>query len=1290
MSMLRSAAMTLLSKTLLTFLYKYLSDVDVEGIEMPSLYGSSDGSSSGWGVRLSNVKLREGAELMQLPGGRKNKNKKSNPKKSQKKNESEKKSNESNGANYESEISEHPTNGTDKADGERLKFGNEINHTPTHELAGHELANTDQDERTLKAPSKRDPTPEHDTKARSRSYSADTEYTEGLDYDGENESLGSLDEGTRPETPVQESSFSFLSCFAPGTDPKNRGGKKAEQKAQQGHAATSQVEENHDDTENSEQRSYPQEHFLNGDDPREKLDEISQHNQSESVAQWDEQKRAALSAEQVHATTRSTVAHQEEKEWDKEECNSDKHNIEDVDENDAVDDESTPMVLRIGEGGSIGTLDVRLVGGELHVFVEDAYLTLEAVTKGSTADEEAAAKAEQQSTTAGTKLEEATAAEKKQSATAAAAAAPKTTQEKELKTTGERVLAANAIARLFSSIPHLFLRDIRVRLVVRDDSDSSNDRDESNEDESENATWEDAELHNADAVVDIGIELLSVTEGDDFLSPFNIDEASMQGDQESLRRMSSQMSTRSDSSPDNVYLERRIRTGKGSDGGIWINVVTPKLDQSPSLKRYNSIPAGDVQQPQHSPWARNAWLESTRYCIFRCAGLDVYARIFLGTRKELAHANSSYLWAFDDTESYQGIDHTLYGFDHVVPGPTPHTLPPLAPHGPIGSASRSIDEEDEKGFLFSQVYKTDSNGIQSSKIQSNFYRVGRGMTPTRCMVEHLPCENCCKCWEVSSKRTANNEAIPENHPLDASTPMPGLALSISIRDPLEINADRLSLDGLGLVIDLFKKKKNEDESSLDQDDERAPKSCPEEQEERQGTVEVSPQEGKEILKKSTFSSYFFGRKSPAQTNDSSLAGLISRRSSKEEEPPAFPAYMKPEAIQILGIYIAKVNVRLQVMREDDEKRHNSGLSFCYWDTKAECLTLDQQQLKAQERVFQDMKLDMGIFEVTEFKGTDSVSLIRSGVPFPNGDADLVSLGSLRLHRNNKSRSPWPTTACALLDVTPALESLAYESRERHGVQLRYLQVIDKPETPKEKIRTLVNCQVGPADINLSWPIKQTILDIKDEAMKSLLGIAKEGVTDPEAVDENQDKLMQYRVQLGGGRVRLKPLIDIKLPLTRLAGDICPKTGFSIETLFDHVDLCYGQSSHKMIPTATSAKGFSLKKVLSLPERVRLRILLFVDDLDPLEKAFDVKRQSSPFLRCNALNKALTQAFVRKAAQNQKKSHKKKAEADSKKKLNRRQELLNKILTLDDEALESLWATHHKKQKKAKKHAGKKS
>ena len=68
-NMLKYAAMSLLSRTLQTFLYKYLLDVDVEGVAMPSFL-DADGHS-GWGVRLCNVRLREGVELMTLPGKRK-------------------------------------------------------------------------------------------------------------------------------------------------------------------------------------------------------------------------------------------------------------------------------------------------------------------------------------------------------------------------------------------------------------------------------------------------------------------------------------------------------------------------------------------------------------------------------------------------------------------------------------------------------------------------------------------------------------------------------------------------------------------------------------------------------------------------------------------------------------------------------------------------------------------------------------------------------------------------------------------------------------------------------------------------------------------------------------------------------------------------------------------------------------------------------------------------------------------------------------------------------------------
>ena len=115
-----------------------------------------------------------------------------------------------------------------------------------------------------------------------------------------------------------------------------------------------------------------------------------------------------------------------------------------------------------------------------------------------------------------------------------------------------------------------------------------------------------------------------------------------------------------------------------------------------------------------------------------------------------------------------------------------------------------MEDGDDNEALRSQIYRTDRNGIQSSQIASNFHRVARGMTPTRCTLEHLPCENCIKCWEASGKRTG--EKVEETNILDLYTPLPGMTLSVFMRDPLELNVDRLSLEGLGLIIRLFKKE----------------------------------------------------------------------------------------------------------------------------------------------------------------------------------------------------------------------------------------------------------------------------------------------------------------------------------------------------------------------------------------------------------------------------------------------------------------------------------------------------
>lgn len=1185
---------------------------------MPSLYGSAEGPGSGWGVRLSNVKLREGAELMTLPGSRKAKPPKEKPPipKGERSSHPPTKEGADRGSSKEGKTKETYGRTLSKpksADGHRRGHRNGYN---TQERR-HENGVRTNPERDASASSS-DP---DDHNLEGAGHTAGRQHAD-TDYSCDDDSLSSLQEvgDPRPETPVQDSSISFLRCFAP-EDAKKEASAAQLKKRQQHQTSKQKI------TDSSQQ-----DHDANG--------ESSHRLEDPRIVNLSGHFRPVSDDEDHDDTGRSMEDELFGVSVDEHDIN---HNDDDDHRKDSEgddDEDEPPMILRIGEG-TIGTLDIRLVGRELHVMVEDAFLTLEIVRKSVSKDDPDSKKspAEGEHTTTDAFPAEQP-AEKKPAVT------PVPIDINDLKTTGERILASNPIARIFSSIPQLFLRDILVRLVVLDETQEGNCT--SADGEEKETTGESSDGDNAELIVDVGIGFLSVTDGEDFLSPFNNEDNLSQGEDlpPSLKRQTSQ----SGSSSENAYLERRIRTGKGSEGGIWLNVVTPKTDHSYSHRGINKRHVDDPAPDTSPRWARSAWLEATRYCVLRTSGVDIQARIFLGTKKELSQASSSY-WS-EDPETYQGIDHTLYGFDHVVPGPTPNQLPPLAPP----PSNRSFDDGDDSGNLRSQIYSTDRNGIQSSKIDSCFYRVARGLTPKRCTLEHLPCENCKECWEANCQRTT--ETVDEIHPLDLVTPMPGLALSVSFRDPLEVNLDRMSLDGLGLLIGLFKKPAEESERLAEQ---AAPTSMADATRENLPKTELKEAEAGG----SYFSSFFFGSNKTDELPP-----------QQKSLPPAFPTYMKPENIQILGVHVAELRFRVHVMHPDDQEKHNTGLSFCYWDARIECMTLDQQKLTSDEKLFQDLRFDAAILEMNEFKGTQQKIVLSSGLPYPITEGDISPAPSANPFHFSIMRPPWPNTVCALLDVPPSFESRLFESRERHGLQLRMLQVTENPKGASERLRSLINCQVGAAEINLPWPVGAAFTGIKDEVKKSLLRTDDKPVEAAEDDDEaakNADAAKQYRVQLGGGRVRLGTMLDVRLPLTRLAGDICPQTGFSMETLIERAELSYGTSSDKIQATANSAQGFSLKRLTSLPEPVRLRILLFVEDLEPLEKALGVKRQSKSFLRYNAVNKGLGKIASKKG--------RKKSATESK--LNHRQQLMNKLLALDDNALESLWATHQKKQRKVK-------
>lgn len=414
----RSAAMSLLSRTLQTLLSKYLSDVDVEGVALPSLY-SSDGQS-GWGVRLSNVKLREGAKLMDLPG---------KPKKKKSKRRGKKKTTaggatDSTGAGKDS--GGLPRKTSDSKHGEEQTV-------PT-------IAESDTDPVSSAAPV----------------VVTETAPSKSWFYWGSKSKSGSLPSVVPEETAV--------------------------------------VDVLPDETELSSKSA------------------VADNTKKESTTQ-----------------------------------DSDVFDDDDDDE-DGDDDDDPPMILRLGEGGTIGILDVRLVGKSIHVLVEDAFLTIEAV-----------------------QLEPDDGEEGKEGTKAPEKAKP---QKKVLDPTlvGDRVLAENAIARALSAIPNLFLRDINVRFVVRDqiipatpidEEEGGEEQVDENEQQEQPPSQQPSVDSSNDVVVEFGIEFLSVTDGEDFMANFRGEDGDSSDGEDSDEEVKSQMQNlASFDTPynQNEFFTKRIRT----------------------------------------------------------------------------------------------------------------------------------------------------------------------------------------------------------------------------------------------------------------------------------------------------------------------------------------------------------------------------------------------------------------------------------------------------------------------------------------------------------------------------------------------------------------------------------------------------------------------------------------------------------------------------------------------------------------------------------------------------------
>jgi hypothetical protein len=145
------------------------------------------------------------------------------------------------------------------------------------------------------------------------------------------------------------------------------------------------------------------------------------------------------------------------------------------------------------------------------------------------------------------------------------------------------------------------------------------------------------------------------------------------------------------------------------------------------------------------------------------------------------------------------------------------------------------------------------------------------------------------------------------------------------------------------------------------------------------------------------------------------------------------------------------------------------------------------------------------------------------------------------------------------------------------------------------------------------------------------------------------------------------MVDVRLPASSFKGDLSQETGFFVETVLDKIQLTHGIRA----PMKALETGLTLQQIAELPETVRLRILLFLKDLSPIETALGIKTEPNSFLRCRAVNKALTKLSKNLA---KRKSAPPQGE--------RRQELMAALLKMDDDMLEDLLQLYRQRSRRS--------
>lgn len=1100
-------AKSLLNKTLRAFLRNYLENIELDSIDYG--YGSSStssstataagnkaaddsncdaagGGSSGWGVRLSNVKLREGMELVKLPG-------------------------------------KHKRIITRK---KKVKTKRDTKLCPNLDFVSTPIA-------TNKATI----TPQVDDDSGGGNESRGLQHYPTIDVDDSDISF--CEEHTMETTSsVSRRDSDNGYCSSNSTSPTEPN--RLLCRLPSGNCMSASARESATYLHETESQT---ESVINAKGGKSCAQETADHNSK-------------------LFTSNRTLAHNSVDD----ESGSEDGSYTEMDDEVVIEEDLT---LVVGAGGSIGTLNIRYIGRELHVTVEDAHLIIEAVptTESSLNREKESSKSPQPKM-------------KHEQTTVGDADSSSDTTDNKKPTIGEKIEKKSLIARCLSLIPHLFLRDCRLTLIFPEETGCN----ESNDDSCDDCT-----------LLECGIDFLSVTSGDDFLdaSHFDTEKKATNGAHPKLQPQSKlSMSMATDDSYSgacnfqsqiNVFSRKRIRTGKGPDGGVWLKIQPPL---GKNIPQYRS------RQPNGPVWARKRYLDSSQSILLRCSGLDFQSRLLVD-REDLVHDVSN-AWS-NEYDDYT-MDSMLFGVDYVDPmSLTRHQIKAKM------KKSQYLESEPQNDV--------DSNGIQSIPFASNCHWTAQRVHRTHCENSHIPLKDCYSCWSECVQNKSEPPSASVNRirkgNMNEVMPLPGFVFCLSISDPLEVNVDLCSLQSLGYINSLFTAKN------------QAP--CEEQGSNSSNTV----------------------------GNESKKSGqLYATQSSTDFDEESFPSYMQPHTMYLSSLSVSNITIRVQAIRPTYEANY---FQFRFWQFEGKSIHYEESQIDADEQFLRDATFHVGSIECRDFTGVCEKSLVSiAGYDDTNNAGSICRLGEVHL----------PCTAARVIGVS-YLAPNDKRTSSSYAVHLRLIQS-DLPsfDVSEKSVSTsragYIDIRIGLTDIDVDDNIIGDVSDATNDAT-SIIFPAQTTSNEIQVKEPKRDINWLCQVSMTGGSVVYTPHVRLKIPRSNFRMRMGPE-GLSFETLLRGLSIEYGSYPSEK-PTMPS-----IIPLCSLPETLRMHILLYLNDLSPLEEVLNVKVKQQPlFLRCHALNKLLSSLPSK--------------ETRSSRVSTRRNQLLDRLQSLETDSLEALLAMH---------------